>query len=677
MLFELWEVNLSEQELAAEEGAYENIRLRTKESIILERSGQVLLKSISTSTHQSIPFSPIQYSFSKAHYEFETILGTPKLAKRKLPRWPGALAKPLPSRCQGVAKEKINLDAQGIQTLKWLQGLKLLELSFPEIERRQGNYQEGKLLDIESASSEKNASSQLTHMPAMPSILQDRFLALTSEALGEFIIPQFAKGEDNELRSMIKPLFEDCLIDSVKVKPTNFPTEISNVKDRTSPTQRTCEEVFQDMHQRLFDQDFHAFDFYEVKVPKMRASPLSQSFKQTAHKVWEISKESTRDLDWYPFKRLAEKASATLQEDVTPVSEYRPHHVSLTFPIMNSNLIESIETKSGAFSSLKIHSRDCNTASAAEPSSAQKNAVDNQSSSISEEGDTQESMKQSTSLYFHGKSHVDEGFEAMVHAKRRKLASGKETCKTSKQLASVSISGVQIGCGLSTPVTKATPMITPFEEIDLGSREKTVLVNLSRLKYNHRTIRYLKHANKVNLIEQEIPIPCDFILDPLTCIVRVQLSNFFRMKTRNTLYYEKTLAQLLTEFRKVIILVEYLAITEAADQEAIWKIHLYLNRPEFEVHFILSDSKVIGRWVCKLAEKHTSDPPYREIGHSNDDEELLLALNLNKFQIGALLRRYDLPTILLLSLADDSTQLEEVMMPSQVQRIQVLMQMEW
>ena len=114
---------------------------------------------------------------------------------------------------------------------------------------------------------------------------------------------------------------------------------------------------------------------------------------------------------------------------------------------------------------------------------------------------------------------------------------------------------------------------------------------------------------------------------------------------------------------------------ETADRDVFWKIRLYLNRPEFEVHLTSSNDEAIGNWICMLARRYSGQ--FREFNASSTSEEFLLALNLNKFQVQTLLERYHLSSFLHMILDNDTSQLEDTLSPLQVQRIKSMMLLEW
>lgn len=686
MMFELWEVAFNERDLAADEGGYKGVRLRTKESIVLQKKSQLLLKQISASRWLDCCFDPIV--FSLAHFSLEVIPYTSKGTKHELPEWPRDSVKPLLEYNQDVAKERIKLESQSLEILKWLQGLTPINPKFPYIERTNDNDLEVLMLDLHLISMEKVPNGPLKDLTAMPSVLQERFMSLTNETLEERAVLRCARKYDLERFPIVRPLLEGYIIHALSVKDVR--REITGeFEEWPIPRDTPCEQVFQDLQAKLLDHDFDPLDFYKLKVSKVNSATQPKRNKTSSHKVWKVSKEQIRELDWNPLKWMTKEATNTLlSKDLIIAKEYRPHHVSLTFPTMTYNSIDLIDIENKTFGSLKIDNWQM-PASMVEGPSTEEITIEKQSSSFMEENDSQEITKISTSLLPHGRSFFDEELRSMLEFKRRRLAGGKENPKPTAQPTSVNMLRIlnKVSNNRDTQTEKNlipaesiptgnVSLATPFQELDLHNIKKSVLVNLSRLKHNHSIIRYLTHANnEISLIEQKQSLPYDFVLNPSTCIIRLQLNTFFQMKDSNDLYYVRALTHLLTEFRKVIVLVEYRDMMETADRDVFWKIRLYLNRPEFEVHLTSSNDEAIGNWICMLAKRYSGQ--YKEFNTSSTSDEFLLALNLNKFQAQTLLARYSLSTLLHMILDDDTSQLVDTLSPLQVERIKSMMLLEW
>lgn len=687
MIFELWEVVFTERDLAADEGGYEGVRLRTKESIVLKRKSQLLLKQISASRSLDCCFDPIVFSLT--HFSLEVIPYTSKDTKQELPKWPQVSVTPFLEYNQEVAKERIKLESQSLETLKWLQGLTPINPKFPCIERIKDNGLEALMLDLYLISMEKVPSGPLKELTAMPSFLQERFMSLTNETLEERAVSRCAGKYDLERFPIVGPLLEGYIIHALSVKDNVRHEKTGEFEEWPIPRETPCERVFQDLQAKLLDHDFDPLDFYKLKVSKVSSATQPKRNKFSPHKVWKVSKEQIRELDWNPLKWMTKEATTTLlSKDVIVAKEYRPHHVSLTFPTMTYNSIDLIDTENKTFGSLKIDNWQMPASMVERPSTGEI-TIEKQSSSFREEKDSQEITKISTSLLPHGRSFFDEELRSILEVKKRRLAGGKENPKPTAQPTSVNMLRIlnKVSNNRDTQTEKNlipaesiptvnVPLPTPFQELNLHNIKKSVLVNLSRLKHNHSLIRYLTHANnEISLIEQKQSQPYDFVLNPSTCIIRLQLNTFFQMKDSNDLYYEQTLTHLLTEFRKVIVLVEYRDMMETADRDVFWKIRLYLNRPEFEVHLTSSNDEAIGNWICMLARRYSGQ--FREFNASSTSEEFLLALNLNKFQVQTLLERYHLSSFLHMILDNDTSQLEDTLSPLQVQRIKSMMLLEW
>lgn len=686
MLFELWEVVFTERDLAADEGGYEGVRLRTKESIVLQRKSQLLLKQILASRSLDCCFDAIV--FSLAHFSLEVIPYTSKRTKQELPEWPQVSVKPLLEYNQEVTKERIKLESQNLEILKWLQGLTPINPKFPCIERIKDNGLEVLMLDLHLISMKKVPSGPLKDLTAMPSVLQERFISLTNEILEERAVSRCAGEYDLERFPKVGPLLEGYIIHAVSVKDNVRHEKTGEFEEWPIPRETPCEQVFQDLQAKLLDHDFDPLDFYKLKVSKVNSATQPKRNKVSPHKVWKVSKEQIRELDWNPLKWMTKEATTTLlSKDVIVAKEYRPHHVTLKFPIMTYNSIDLIDAENKTFGSLKIDNWQTPASMVEGPSTGE--ITREKQSSSREEKDSQENTKVNTSLLPHGRSFFDEELRSILEVKRRRLAGGKENPKPTAQPMSVNMLRIlnKVSNNRDTQPEKNlipaesiptvnVPLPTPFQELDLHNIKKSVLVNLSRLKHNHSIIRHLTHANnEISLIEQKQSLPYDFVLNPSTCIIRLQLNTFFQMKDSNDLYYVRALTHLLTEFRKVIVLVEYRDMMETADRDVYWKIRLYLNRPEFEVHLTSSNDEAIGNWICMLAKRYSGQ--FREFSASSTSEEFLLALNLNKFQVQTLLVRYSLWRILDMILDDDTWQLEDTLSPLQVQRIKSMMLLEW
>lgn len=618
--FEPWERKFKDCELAADMGGYWTLSSAYKERIVLQREGQIMLRRIAMAKLPNVYFSPITFKSSCANYLIETIPTRPLKSRRKIHEWPKVEERLLVNYSQQFSREKIGLEGQSIKALKGLQRTAPLETTFPQIELLEKNDDEAVIMDHNLIHIEKKQIRRFADMSRIASSSHIQYLTPDNQdSTNEFETLEIENSSGKENTSADSPVADRltrniCSIDKVQ-------SAVEQTQEK--PAQVSSQGTHQDLQARPLDDDFHF----------LSRTPKEAMRKHCEDPIKELNRDNSKKLSNYVASRVGHEVAIAAKN-------YQSHEITPTFQRLLTDSINVKESEHKRCGSSSVDLSNSQSPGTHDSSHTVKSKMEENSLRITETNNLSKTPMTSGSSLPLVRSFVYEEHKPSADIKRRRAREGKKKANSgdSGQSSKADIIQTLNRCcknrlvrqEYNLPQSKRATteekhsVKTPFQELSLHCNNKTVLTNLNRVNYNHGIIQHLTNAKKdfgVSIIEQEQSIPYDFVLSPLTCIFRVQLDKFFQMRSSGDLYYEEALRDLLAGFKKIIVLVEYVYAMETTDPDLFWKVRLYLNRPEFEVHLTLSDSEVIGRWILALAEKRAVNAQVFE--DSDDTKDIL------------------------------------------------------
>lgn len=692
MLFTTWDNGSTPAELSANFGGYEAISNKTKESITLKKKGQALLKIASKVQAPSLRFEKIQGSeFINWHF-FDIISCKRKTHHCNFSPWPQTDNLRCPNYNTGITREKVKIEAPSRALLKWLQETTKTELRFESVSKTTEQVLDSMLLESRICPITKRVSKHHVTFKEMPSALEERLSNVEDEMIKS--VAEVYRSENWHLvqKPMVQELSAYYMIDKVDVTVTRASGDLFAPQEWVVHTKLGgCDESIKRMKDQLFDPDSHPLDIYKLKLRQYEAESAPKQKAVSSVKTWKIPRESLKALEWSPLTRpsrlIAEKVQ--LWDNIENIPAKGPSWC-LTFPILTYCAIDFIDMQK-SLTTLTIN------VPKSPPTCIEDNAesVDMVNPINHELECMDDSSAPNTSLAPQATSFIDEDFKSLLMVKRRKLANDKE--HDSSRSGVTQPLSVQVLRSLnershdrdsrgqrvsepreaSYPAQIIDPNATAFDPVDTPSSRRTILINLCRIRQNHRVVQFLSRTTGLQMIEQEQSLAWDFILNPGTCVVRFQLNKFFQMKPNNRLFYEDTLASLKAEFQKVIILLEYESLTEGADNDVFWKVRHFLSSAQFETHVTSNHHETIGKWICMLAQRYAHEYSDHAFDYTSDAETLLLALRLNRLQTKAILAKHQIADILLMVTTKDNGHLRDLTTASQRQRMLDLLLLAW
>lgn len=381
-----------------------------------------------------------------------------------------------------------------------------------------------------------------------------------------------------------------------------------------------------------------------------------------------MSKLELKLLDWNPFKQIG----ITTTSEITSIEKiaactFSPPTFELEFQKLSYNSFDFINLEEKTFGCLKFGS-----ASRPAPRMTKEHSV---SLDKEEAPDSAiESEHHNTSMIPQKRSFIDDDLLSILHSRKKsRKYDDDNTSATFHGATMFRIVDQKINRHQkirSSPVSTALePLKTPQILFEPARNPRRILVNATKIKENHRIIQYLSNKTNLQLVEQDLPFKCDFIIDPTSCIFIAQLDLFFQLQADNTMFYEHIFKSLHSEFKTVVILLKYPEILDTADRDVFWKIRLFLQPPDFQLFLTKETPQGIGKWIDMLSNNPRDDQP--------PDSHPFLLLHLNKFLVQKLLSRYTLEQILLMSTTEESKELSDLLTGTQLKRIQKLMSLGW
>ncbi|QHS73103.1 uncharacterized protein SPAR_G00130 [Saccharomyces paradoxus] len=204
---------------------------------------------------------------------------------------------------------------------------------------------------------------------------------------------------------------------------------------------------------------------------------------------------------------------------------------------------------------------------------------------------------------------------------------------------------------------------------------KCIAVNENKVIENQKVIQSLCKNSQLDLIEQPYFGECDFIINHSTCLYKIQANRFLQLRNNGPLYYDKAVNDLLTEFQRVIIIVEFSEIIQDVDPDLFWKIRLYLLHSRVDVFFVHENIDLFIDWIKYFIAKWA-------LPYSNEKEEnianagVLLDLGFNILLVRKIFQTYSLQEFFMAIIREES-QAVELLTVSQMTRVKRLLTLEW
>lgn len=675
------------------DGGYGLVSRRAKENLELERKSQKILKSLSSTKISKVQINQeIEPSNIKRFLiDILPYVFVPALKKKKLSQWSVTSE---PHRFDEVTvtpKEKVKLNAESKEWFMWFGNLSdpLIDFTYIVPFKKDCNAIEELQLEFNFLSKGREVNESYIRFRPMKSKLQSRFQCLTDESLGKSVSFSLSQKPLIESFHFVTRMLDTYLLESVHRNQSVKEEKIVALNRWPSDNFSMQETYFEQLYEGLFDVEFNKLDFFKFKILTDENQNKKRIIKRCfLRKVWKIPKEQLKRLEWNPFTYLTNcTINDLIANDNIVCTSFEIQHAPLKFQEISCNSLDLIDFEKKTFGTLKFiinvplqYENKPNLINCTEDSTIH---------SVTGEENTQDRHSMNTSLIPQKRSFIDDDLKTIVETKKK----GFKDTDTSSDTLPFSIRLLRVlnkGMNNEEFLREETPLRdknefspsahtlrVPFLTVDIKNSCRTVIINSNKIGHNLRIIQFLDNATKLQIIEQEMYSNCDFIVNPVTCIIRAQLSKFFQVEKNGSLFYEKLLTDLLSEFKKVIVLVEYPKILEQADKDIFWKFRLFLRNPKFEVYLTSDSHSDIGRWILSLAFAYGDEYNDGDLNFTDEAEEVLLQLNFNIFLLKLLLASYALSEILLMTTSGEKSDFLQLLTPYQLQRLQRLTFLEW
>lgn len=148
-----------------------------------------------------------------------------------------------------------------------------------------------------------------------------------------------------------------------------------------------------------------------------------------------------------------------------------------------------------------------------------------------------------------------------------------------------------------------------------------------------------------------------------------------QLRNNGSLHYDKAINDLLTEFQRVIIIVEFSEIIQDVDPDLFWKIKLYLLNSRVDVFFIHETTDFFIVWmkyfIAKWAFSYNDE---KEKNIANAD--ILLDLGFNILLVRKIFQTYSLEEFFMAIIKEESKAVK-MLTVSQMTRLKKLLTLEW
>ncbi|GCF00254.1 hypothetical protein ZYGM_003103 [Zygosaccharomyces mellis] len=650
------------------DSGYKNTFTNTKETIHLEKKNQKILRKLS---HSNFPKLQLQKArtYSWEHFRLDTLplRFTSKQYNIDYFPWPEVATN---DYLQNVnyPKEKVKLENESKRLFVWLANLASFQAQCEPIAKC-GNIPQGtKYFQIEYELSSYRPSRPLRPMrnEFMPSVLGTRFKETLRENISEKVTFSFDNKSWIEQQFSKTILSKDYILEVLE--PPVPPKSSVKLQQWPLPGVGKNEAVFEMLKSRLFDLEFSKLEFFKMNTYH---TTHTRNRSKILPVKWKISKSQRKSWDWNPFKQIEKKnmAEMTPRETITTCI-FKPPIFEVEIHKLPYNSFDFINLEENTFGSVKFAS-----ASRPIPTINQDQLITSQKETTLDSTINNESHEsQNTSMIPHKRSFIDDDLLTILHSrKERKKQDNCDTSGTSHEATMFHIMNqgmnkyqkIRSSPAFTALKPPKTPQI-PFEPIP---DKREILMNTNRMKENHKIIQYISNETHLDLIEQELPFRCDFIINATSCIFIAQLDLFFQLQADNTMYYEHIFKSLFNEFKTIVVLIKYPEVLDITDEDIFWKIRMFLQPPEFQLFLTKETPQCIGKWIDILSNKPYNKEPF--------DFHPFFLLHFNKFLVQKLLSSYTLEQVLLMSITEQTKELSDLLTETQLKRLQKLMALGW
>ncbi|CCK71809.1 Zip2p KNAG_0I00180 [Huiozyma naganishii CBS 8797] len=715
LYFDFWEQELENKNKST--GGYEELVIKVKESVTLQRRARRILGQLNKTFNQtkegncwghnnlvlpskddltrfSLPNIPRCYQYTaNGVFPFSSWKLHNDIDQQVVPK---------------ELKEKLTVSKQNLEILKELRNDKRPSFneSFCDLLGKQKIM--GFYIVPEDQISKKTAAYKTYYKRVsgelMPAKLQHEFDTLMDEELVNIV--EFYQDFDETVR--MKPFRYQGF--SKFILEINIPfhqhkkrnLEFLLWKNSNSPLPED-NTIFKSLESKVFNASFHEFEFYRLPIRGFdrKNSKKRQRFQFRSKQVWRLDKEKLKQINWNPFRALKNLQLCTLLDKDRIKQQYFTLPKAPPFnQYLRCGELDLIDMERKMFTNLtllvqtpveQIEEEKNNLDMTVSANDGKETPINVRSSSVEV---TQPSIN--TSRMALKRSFIDDDLRSLLELKRKKRNKKQKTgddesvnnttilelleCGTIIQETNVSAEKIE---RVRTPIvehSKPKSLCNKFvSAIDLSN--KIAILNTTLLKKNLLILQNLVQ-NGANIVELQLPTPCDFILDSTTCLLRLDIAQFFQKTHHGKLMYQTQISKLLREYHKVIILVEYSKGFEDYDPDIFWKVRLFLENPRCECSFTTSELSAVSYWIQWYITRYSPNTGYNmddlEETQESKYHEVLSFLSINPFALQDIVNRFTLPEFLFyMSPGNENPFLKGVLTKSQRHRTEQLLSLHW
>ncbi|CCE61677.1 hypothetical protein TPHA_0A06030 [Tetrapisispora phaffii CBS 4417] len=453
---------------------------------------------------------------------------------------------------------------------------------------------------------------------------------------------------------------------------------------------------------QLCDSQFNKLSFYKFKIPPSQEQyrkdfKIEQCFDK---QYWLLTKNILKKLVWNPVKIYLKTTDYTIHDIMNNESMVFETKFSVKTKSLichkkiKNNSLDLIDVDKRKFGIVDLYMVDTSNASIKEspvPNIPTKIIAKNTSQL---EASTE--LNINTSIIPQKRSFLDCDLQSLIASKKttKSLVTGSKLSKNISLLKFLDRNSTQ---PLENNKEVSEVRDNSFEEDKVKSTMKLtrvscqkikgrhVILNTKHLKSNFSVTNLLVKQFQIQVVERQFELDFDFILNETTSIIRLNIENFFQVLKNGKLYYQEALENLKSEFKTIIVIIEYNELLEETDKDIFWKIHLYFNIPQFEVIIVKQNNIEICQMIVQAVSKYSTRLPESTIAqyfneqNKNMSIEILISLKFNDFLILKCLEHSSIYELLYNVGTKDNKYMEltNIMTDSQLMRLQKLLQLSW
>lgn len=429
--------------------------------------------------------------------------------------------------------------------------------------------------------------------------------------------------------------------------------------------------LFKELELKLFDIEFHKFEFFKFACHQKFKNNLKQTKITT---FWILSKMVLKQMKWSPFKKWnkPEIYEKFQDEKIPAVNFCMPIFITGAILYIPNTDLDLYERGKSSMKNLQINTevvlydksdkalietgRRRREHTSKDNIEGEDENVKNGSYRSVQSSILTEEFSDKTALTIPKKrSFLDSDLQAIIAKKKSQLTSNKKVSdqtdkmsqiySTREDLTDIFQSGIfndfentieassieqmgnipdlsQFGSHMNNLLHESFP-IDLFPKYNI--KDKLIIFNSNRITNNYKLLQGLINQDipSCAIIEREISTICDVILNSSTCVICLELTKFFQRQSSGSLYYLDILKDCLQEYKRIKIMFNYDPNLILYDNDTFWKIYLYLPFPRFELFFIPDGSiSILVQYMNKLIWKEAStDISAADFEGGTDDED--------------------------------------------------------